>query len=65
MYQLTEALAVNLCIQYNLVMNSVDGDLELTYDYANGTSETDKIPSKMDATNYLGINLGVVFNLTN
>jgi outer membrane protein W len=63
MYQLTEALAVNLCVQYNLVMNSIDGELELTYDYADGTSETENIPSKMDATNYLGINIGVVYTL--
>ena len=63
LYQVSDMIAINLSLQYNLLMNSVDGDLELTLE-ADGDSETETIPDmKVDATNYLGINVGVLFTL--
>ena len=63
LYQVSDMIAINLSLQYNLLMNSVDGDLELTLE-ADGDSETDTLPDmKVDATNYLGINVGVLFTL--
>jgi hypothetical protein len=63
LYLVSDLIAINLSIQYNLMMNSVDGDLEMTVEMG-GMSETDISEDMMvDATNYLGINLGVMFTL--
>lgn len=63
LYQVSDIIAINLSIQYNLMMNEVDGDLEITSDYL-GDSDTETTPDwKIDATNYLGINVGVLFTL--
>lgn len=62
LYQLTEMLAINLAIQYNLMQNKVDGNLEVTVE-ADGTTDVSNEPMKVDATNYLGINLGVSITL--
>ncbi len=65
LYQLSDLIAINLNVQYNVLMNSVDGDLEVTTD-AFGQKETETFEDiKGDATNYLGINVGVVFSLFN
>ena len=59
LFQLGETVALNFNVQYNLVQNAVDGDMEVEVD---GQVEnwTD---TKIDATNNIGINLGVIFTL--
>lgn len=60
LYYFSDAIALNFNLQYNLVMNEVDGDLDVTSD-----DETVTVPnSKVDATNFLGINIGVIFSLS-
>lgn len=63
LYQVSDLIAINLSLQYNLMMNSVDGDLEMTVEMG-GMSETDISEDMLvDATNYLGINIGLLFIL--
>ncbi len=60
--QATDALAVNLSIQYNLMMNSFVDNVELTTEFM-GQVETNIASISLGATHYLGINLGVSYTL--
>ena len=60
LFGLSDALDLNLDIQYNLAMNKIEGDHEITIDGQTGTNED----MRSDATNYLGINLGILFKIS-
>ena len=63
LYQVSDMLAINLSHQYNLMMNEVDGDWDPTIEYDGpGEIEFDQ-DAQFDVTNYLGVNIGVLFTL--
>ena len=58
-YTLSDLLALNLNVQYNLAFNELTGNVDVTVD-----GETEQFEdANISATNYLGINLGVLITL--
>jgi outer membrane protein W len=63
LFQVSDIIALNLNVQYNIMANSVDGDLETTVEMLGDSMTETNTDMKVDATNYLGINIGVLFTL--
>lgn len=58
-YELSRELSLNFSVVYNMAFNGVDGSIDVKVD---GQDET-WTEIKIDPTNFLGINLGVVYLL--
>jgi len=60
---LTDLVALNFNVQYNLMLNNVDGDIEMTSTIDGESMTGTATGAKIDATNYLGLNVGVLFTI--
>jgi len=63
LFGLSDLITLNFNIQYNMVFNKVDGDLEVNIQHFGETYTETLKDIEADPTNYLGINLGILFTL--